>query len=126
MKRTTTAVLLFALATLLAAPAQAQDIRHGTWTGAMTPPGGEPVPVTLLVGEVDGALTIVMSNPELGPMEFSDEALDGDELTFWWNPGVRVDCTLARQEDGSFEGVCADERGTNGGQGALSMTPPAD
>jgi hypothetical protein len=125
MKHLTLAALVVALSALFHAPVLAQDIVHGTWTGAMTPPGGQPVPVTLLVGEVAGALTIVMSNPELGTMDLSDEALDGDELTFWWNPGTRVDCTLSRQNDGSFEGPCADDRGSSGGQGALRMSPPA-
>ena len=124
MKQLAPAAMVVAFSVLVSVPVEAQGIAHGTWSGAMTPPGGQPVPVTLLVGEVAGALTIVMSNPELGPMEFSDEVLDGDELSFWWNPGTRVDCTLMRQDDGSFEGPCADERGSSGGQGALRMSPP--
>lgn len=125
MKHMAPSAAAVALAFLIGAPLQAQDIQHGTWSGSMTPPGGEPVAVTLLVGVAQGALTIVMSNPELGPMEFTDEALVGDELTFWWNPGVRVDCALQRQGDGSFDGVCADPRGLEGGQGALTMSPPS-
>jgi hypothetical protein len=128
MPRLATATVVLVLLTLWSVPAQAQeaqDLPFGLWSGTMTPPGGEPLPVMYQVREVAGALAITMSNPDLGPMEFTDEALAGDELTFWWNAGVRVDCTLRRQEDGSFDGSCADPRGTAGGEGAMTMTPPA-
>jgi hypothetical protein len=76
------------------------------------------------VRAVDGTLTITMSNPDLGPMELNDEAFHGDALTFWWNAGVRVDCALHVQQNGSLEGVCADPRGSGGGEGTMTMVPP--
>lgn len=103
----------------------AQEIEHGTWTGALTPPGGEPIAVTLRVGDQDGALSIVMNSLNDGDIDLNDERLEGDELTFWFEPGERVDCTLTRQDDGSFEGVCADQRGSDGGEGTLAMVPPS-
>lgn len=125
MTRVTTTLGLLALCLAVPSSAiRAQDIEHGLWSGAMTPPGAEPVPVMFQVGDFQGELRIVMSNPQLGPMELNDEVLEGDELTFWWNPGTRVECALHRQDDGSFEGVCADERGADGGEGAVRMTPP--
>jgi len=124
MKSLTAAAGLLALGAMFASPAHAQDLQPGLWSGEMTPPGGDPLPVMFEVGERDGALRIVMMNEDLGPMDLTDEALAGDELTFWWNPGVRVDCTLMRQEDGSLEGICADERRPAGGQGRLTMVPP--
>ena len=72
------------------------------------------------VNDADGALTIVMSNAQNGPMEFTDERLDGDELTFWWSIGIRIDCALRRQDDGSFRGTCSDGQG----EGPIWMTPP--
>jgi hypothetical protein len=121
MKRLSLTASLIALAAVMAVPAHAQDIEHGLWSGAITPPGGEPVPVMYQVNDADGDLTIVMSNPQNGPMEFTDEAIEGDELTFWWSIGVRIDCSLSRQDDGSFRGTCSDGQGA----GPIWMTPPA-
>ena len=115
------------IATLLAmwvtTPVGAQELERGTWTGTMSPPQVSPsVPVTYEVGEIDGALTIVITG--IGQsFSFNDIALDGDELTFWWEPGTRVDCTLLRKEDGSFEGICTE--GTGPGEGTLTMWPPS-
>ena len=104
----------------------AQEMERGTWTGTMSPPGNPSVAVTYEVGETDGALSIVMTAPEVGEsMTFSDVKLDGDELTFWWEPGGRVDCTLLRKEDGSFEGICTDGSGPSG-EGTLTMLPPSE
>lgn len=127
MARTTALLgaLIGALALLVmaaATPMHAQQLESGAWTGAMSPPGEGSVPVTYLVAEVDGALSISMS--AMGEsLPFSDVSLDGDELTFWWEPGPRVSCTLLRQDDGSFEGQCRD--GSVGGEGTLVMRPPS-
>jgi hypothetical protein len=117
--------LLVCAWTLLATPAGAQDLEHGTWTGLMTPPGGQPIPVSFEIGETDGSLSIVMKHETLPDMAFTDERIEGDELTFWWEPGTRVDCSLTRQGDGSFQGVCADDRGADGGEGPIEMRPPS-
>ena len=107
-----------------AVPASAQELTPGVWTGTMTPPGGQPFNVTYEVGRVDGALAIAMTSILVQEViRFRDIELSGDELTFWWEPGVRVDCTLRRTESGSFEGACAP--GGGGGEGALTMVPPA-
>jgi hypothetical protein len=79
------------------------------------------VPVTYRVGINGGALQIVMNNVQLGDMLFNEPRLSGNELTFWWEPGTRVDCTLTRQEDRSFEGTCS----AGNGDGAIKMVPPA-
>ena len=111
------------LALCVATPVDAQELERGTWTGMMTLPGGSGVPVTFEVGEADGALSIVMSNPQLGDVALGDPRLDGGELTFWWEPGIRVDCSLLLKEDRSFQGICTDGRGA-GGEGTLTMMPP--
>jgi hypothetical protein len=104
----------------LGVPVDAQAMEQGTWTGMLSPPGGEGVPVTYVVGVSGGALSIVMNNAQLGDIPFSDERLDADELTFWWEPGTRVECTLLRQNDRSFEGTCT----APNGDGVLTMVPP--
>ena len=125
MKRTAGLGILTLLALLVMSPVGAQELERGTWTGTMTPPPGGNIPVTFEVDEADGALSIVMSAPLVEPpMVFRDVKLDGDELTFWWTPDIRLDCTLLRAEDGSFEGICTDGTGP-GGEGTLKMTPPS-
>jgi len=117
------ALLLVALSVLAgAAPVEAQQLAAGTWTGTMTPPDGEPVPVTYVVSHEGGVPSVLMESLEVeGTMEFFDVQLEGDQLTFWWDPGVRVECALMRGEDGAFEGPCRD--GT-AGEGAIRMVPP--
>ena len=102
----------------------AQELERGTWTGTASPPQGSPsVAVTYEVGETDGALSIVMSVSGESTV-LHDVKLNGDELTFWWDPGGGVDCTLLRKEDGSFDGICTERTGP-GGEGTLTMLPPS-
>jgi len=119
-----TGVALFALLTIWSAPAAAQQIPYGLWSGTMTPPGAQPIPVSFRVEETEGALSIVMMSAMVeGDMPFQDVRMEGDELTFWWDPGVRVECTLRRIDSGGLEGPCSDGR-EDGVAGAISMVPP--
>ncbi len=123
MKRTAAGLGMVTLLTMwVTTPAGAQELARGTWTGTMSPPGTPSVDVTYEVGESGGALSIVMNGGPQGSTPFNDEQLDGDELTFWWEPGIRVDCTLLRQEDGSFEGPSPP---AGGEEGTLTMVPPS-
>ncbi len=126
MKRTAAGLGMVTLLVMwVTIPVGAQELEHGTWTGTLTPPPGGEVPVTFEVGGTDGALSIVMSAPLVEPpMVFNDVKLDGDELTFWWAPDIRLDCRLLRKEDGSFEGPCSDGSGP-AGEGILKMLPPS-
>ena len=130
MKSTVAGLAIATLLTMSVTTALgAQELERGTWTGRMStlaPPHGVPsVAVTFEVGGTDGALSIVMSVPPVGQsISFNEVALSGDELTFWWEPGPRVDCTLLRKQDGSFEGTCAEGSGA-AGEGVLTMVPPS-
>ncbi len=125
MKRTAAGLGIVALLAMwVATPVGAQELAPGTWTGTLSPPQNSPsVAVTLEVGETDGALSIVMSAPGEESIVFRDVKLNGDELTFWWQSGGGIDCTLLRKEDGSFEGICAERRGPE--EGTLTMLPPS-
>ena len=106
-------------------PSHAQELTPGSWTGSVTPPGGEAIPVTFDVSGTGGALAVVMSAPMIeGTISFNEIRVEGGMLMFWWEPGVRVDCHLTRNAAGSYEGTCSD--GTGSGQGAMTMTPPAE
>ena len=126
MKRTAARLGMVTLLVMwVTIPVGAQELEQGTWTGTLTPPPGGEVPVTFEVGGTDGALSIVMSAPLVEPpMVFNDVKLDGDELTFWWAPDIRLDCRLLRREDGIFEGPCSDGSGP-AGEGILKMLPPS-
>ncbi len=117
-------VLLVSLAAALAAaaPAAGPELPRGTWSGAMSAPGGQPIPVSFEVGGSGATITIVMSSAQVeGEIAFNDVRLAGNELTFWWEPGVRVDCVLGRTSAGGYEGTCSDG---SAGDGTLSMVPP--
>jgi hypothetical protein len=113
---------LLALAT--AAPVSAQDLTPGTWTGTMSPPGGEAIPVEFQVSGAGAALTVVMTAAMIEDgIPFKDIRVEGQSLTFWWEPGVRVDCTLTRDAAGSYAGACSD--GSGSASGGMTMVPPA-
>jgi len=125
MKKSTIAVVALAVA-LAAGPVSAQEMALGTWTGTMTPPGAQPVPVSYQVSRAGDALAIVMTSDEVeGEMPFQDVMFDGQVLVFWWDPGVRVDCALRWTDEGALQGTCTDGRAEDG-QGAMVMTPPGD
>lgn len=125
MKNTITALAVALIASATALPASAQELSPGVWSGTITLPGNpRPMNVSYEVGRVDGSLAIAMTSILVQEViRFRDVELSQDELTFWWEPGVPVDCTLQRTESGTFEGPCEPRGG--GPAGALIMVPPA-
>lgn len=124
MKKALTALAFWLIASLATTPAAAQQLPQGIWTGTMTPPGGQAFNVSYEVGTRDGALVVAMMSIIVQEViRFQDVRLTGDELTFWWEPGIRVDCRLRRTESGSYEGPCTP--GGGGPAGAITMVPPA-
>ena len=124
MRWTATALgIVTLLAMSVTPPIGAQELTSGTWTGTMSPPGGGSLAVSYEVDVSDGALSIVMSANGQS-LSLNEVALDGDALTFWWEPGTRVNCRLLRREDGSFAGTCSEGTGADG-EGTLTMVPPS-
>ncbi|HUF75005.1 MAG TPA: hypothetical protein VMM35_01945 [Longimicrobiales bacterium] len=124
MKNRVSALCAALILLAAAVPASGQQLTHGVWTGTITLPGDRPFTVTYEVGTIDGALAIAMTSILVQEVvRFQDVELSGNELTFWWVPGLRVDCTLTRTESGGFEGPCAP--GGGGTPAALTMVPPA-
>jgi hypothetical protein len=111
------------IALAAAAPSSAQELTAGTWTGTMSPPGGEPIPVEFQVSGAGAALTVVMTAAMVQDgIPFNDIRVEGPALTFWWEPGVRVDCTLTRDAAGGYAGSCSD--GSGSASGGMTMVPP--
>ena len=117
--------LLLAIAALPAAVAHAQSVGAGKWSGSVTDPSGHTRPVTYSVTGTGDSLTITLSDtPGGSPVSFANIRQTGDTLLFNWAGGARgaqLACTLVRQEDGAYEGSCADSEGS---QGRMRMVPP--
>ena len=115
-------VLSAALPLLAVIPVAAQKIEPGKWTGSVTPPGEQtPMPVTYDVTTKGDTIGITISAGEHGSFTFNEVKLNDKTLTFWFAPGPRVECTLARGEDGAFSGPCQDSQG---GIASMVMVPP--
>ena len=125
MSKTAARILLAAgLSFGAVAPLQAQGLTPGTWTGTMSNPVGGSVDVTFDVAGTPEAPTIAMSVSMLPePISFNDIRLEGETMTFWWEPGIRVDCALTRDAVGGYAGTCSD--GSGSGDGRITMVPPA-
>ncbi len=112
------------LAAMAPRQVEGQGLTPGTWSGSFSNPAGQvTLSVTYDVGGTVEAPTVSMSVsmvPE--PIPFNDIRLDGQTMTFWWEPGVRVDCTLTRDASGGYAGACSD--GSGSGEGRLTMVPP--
>ena len=114
---------------VFAAPASAQDLQRGAWTGSITQPDGRSFDVGFEVSGEPGDLAIELIPPEDSRTEdderflFKDVELTEDRLTFVWDVGVGLACSLERRPGGAWAGTCTDERGQDGG---IVMIPPVD
>ena len=117
------AMLVMPLVLLLGLPAvvAAQQLEPGKWTGTVAPPDGPTSEVNYDVTVRGDTVAIVVNAPPHGTFRFHDVKLSNNTLTFWLEPGPRVECTLRRREDGAFAGSCKDPQG---GIAQLLMTPP--
>ena len=106
---------------LIPAMASAQKIEAGKWTGNVIAPDGDTVQVTYDVALKGDTIGITVTAGEHGSFNFNDVKLVDKALTFWFQPGPRVDCSLARREDGAFAGACKD---SEGGTASMVMMPP--
>jgi hypothetical protein len=116
-------LVLMALIALVVAPrmAAAQKLEAGKWSGSVVAPGGDRVETTYDVTVKGDTIGISVNAGEHGTFAFNDVKLADNTLTFWFQPGPRVDCKLARSDDGAFAGSCTD---TSGGVAQMVMSPP--
>ena len=106
---------------ILPAMASAQKIEVGKWTGNVIAPDGDTVPTTYDVTLKGDTIGINVTAGEHGSFSFNEVKLVDKTLTFWFQPGPRVDCALTRRDDGAFAGACKD---SEGGTAQMLMTPP--
>ena len=112
-----------ALAAILVVPvaASAQALKPGKWTGVARTPDGVDVALTMDVKVAGDTTTVLLSAGEHGTFKLEEVKVVSEKLTFWFVPGPRVNCALARKPDGSFAGSCLDE---GGGEVPMTLTPP--
>jgi hypothetical protein len=99
----------------------AQGLKSGTWTGAVTPPGGAPTLVTYDIATSGDSLSIVIHAGEHGDFSAGQERYADGKLTFTFEPGPVVSCTLTTTADGGFSGSCFEP---TGGEAKITMVPP--
>ena len=86
----------------------AQQMPVGKWTGTVTPPNESAVEVTYDVAMKGDTIAITIVAGEHGSFAVNEVRLNERALTFWFTPGPRVDCSLARRDDGAYEGTCTE------------------
>lgn len=113
--------LLVAAAPLGAQSRDSTQFSMGKWTGTAITPDGEQVDLVYDVAMQGDTLTMSIQAGEHGTFATHEVRLANDRLTFWFQPGPRVECTLIRQPSLEYTGECLDE---GGGVALLKMIPP--
>jgi hypothetical protein len=108
---------ILGLALILAAPAGAQTLAAGTWTGSLNLSNGPTIQVQFIVQGEGDAMEIVMKAVDGPPRPVTDLELSDDELKFTWGA---FNCTLERKGDKQFEGECG-----GAAEGQLSLAAPS-
>lgn len=125
IRRYTTAIAVtvtVALAQTWAQKGTVPPLPTGKWTGTITAPKAKkPSDVTFDITLKAEKLTLTI---DLGVEQLptSNVKAESGKLLFSFSPGgVAADCVLNRQDNGSYEGTCKDEKG---GIGKITMVPP--
>ncbi len=94
---------ILGLGIILAAPATAQDLMQGKWTGSLRLSSGSTIQVEFTVQGEGDAMQIVM-NAVAGPEQaVTDVELSEKAMSFTWGAFT---CSLERKNDKKYEGDC--------------------
>jgi hypothetical protein len=120
-----TKVIALLVLGLIAAPVvcSAQSLKAGTWTGSVIAPEGDETPVTYDVSVKGDSLGIMIHAGEHGDFAAEGGYHSAGKITFVFTPGIRVTCTLTKNEAGEFNGPCV---GDDGATGQMKMVPPKE
>lgn len=122
-------VLMFV--SLVAAQAVvAQSLTRGNWRGEVTMHGEQPTVALFRVQHVDDAdppRQVVTMFYNERPYSFEEVRFDDGDMRFTLDTGVRYDCRLKPEDDGSYRGRCRykDEDGETRII-RVSMSPPGE
>ena len=120
-------IALLALAVALAGP---DSLPLGRWRGEITPEDDTPYGVTWIVTRDKARDYMIELRTFNGPSTFMGGVkLKGNKLTFMWAAGGPRPffCTLYRDGDGSYAGICEDNVPNDSGQhfcAEVTMLPP--
>jgi hypothetical protein len=99
----------------------AETLPTGKWTGSSTPAGEPELALTFDVSSSVGTLRITAHSPDRGSYDFHHVKLNNGTLTFSFESGPVVLCSLRRRADGAYEGRCVAADGTSA---PMLMIPP--
>jgi hypothetical protein len=109
---------ILGLAIVLAAPASAQTLAAGKWTGTLQLSTGATIQIEFMVQGEGDAMQIVMKAVNGPPQPVTDLELSDKEMSFVWGA---FNCSLERKGDSKYEGECG-----GAADGQLSLEAPAD
>jgi glyoxylase-like metal-dependent hydrolase (beta-lactamase superfamily II) len=108
-----------------AAPAAAATanvpLRTGKWSGTLTLPDGTVMKPMFDIAVSAGAMTIDIS-ADGRTIPAADIKSDGTNLSFRFQPGPMIPCTLKKREDGAYAGTCS----FGATDGPIVLLPPRD
>ncbi len=94
---------ILGLGIILAAPATAQTLMAGKWTGTLNFSSGPTIEVEFTVQGEGDAMQIVMNAVSGPPQPVTDLVLSDKEMSFTWGAFT---CSLERKSDSKYEGEC--------------------
>lgn len=112
--------LMALMALVWTLPIHAQTMEEGPWKVLIWTPGGELAEAVYEVKHTGGSMEATMKWAS-GDSEIMDLHLDGDRLSFAWDPSFYMVCRFVRDASRQFKGACQDER-QNLGPGVIA--PP--
>ena len=124
MKTKVFVLLLLALAVpATICSGQSSTVKPGKWTGSVTPPNGEETPVTADVTVNGDSLGIVLHAGEHGDFSTTGGFHKEGTITFSFEPGPVVHCTLTKNTEGSYVGECVED---SGDVAQITLVPPKE
>ena len=109
---------ILGLAIILAAPAAAQTLTQGKWTGSLHLSSGATIEVEFTVQGEGDAMQIVMNAMGGPPQPVTDVELSDKEMSFVWGSFT---CSLGRKSGSRYEGECE-----GAADAQLSLEAPAE
>ncbi len=94
---------ILGLGIIFAAPATAQTLTAGKWTGTLSLSTGATIEIEFAVQGEGDAIRIVMNAVSGPPQPVTDLELSDKEMSFTWGAFT---CSLERKSDSKYEGEC--------------------
>ena len=117
LRLVTTSLAVLGVASVLAAPAAAQHLTPGTWTGTLELQGGAQISVECTVAAAGESDEIPMSAVNGVPSPVTDVEVDGRKIAFVW---AGFSCSL-QERNNQYAGDC---EAPDGSSSKLTLATP--